>query len=54
MKVAGIDVAHKTLGVVVSVEEKAGKAAQVERVCLEATGSYRLGLALARTRPGWH
>jgi transposase len=66
MKVAGIDVAHKTLEVVVSVGEKAGKAqeyantasghlalvkalkaAGVERVCLEATGSYHLDLALA-------
>lgn len=66
MNVAGIDVSHKTLGVVVSVAEKLGKAeeyantpsghaalakalkaARVECVCLEATGSYHLDLALA-------
>jgi transposase len=71
MNVAGIDVAHKTLGVVLSVDEKAGKAqefantasghqalvkaltaARVERVCLEATGSYHLDLALALDAAG--
>jgi transposase len=71
MKVAGIDVAHKTLGVVLSLEEKLGKvqefansasghqalvktlkAARVERVCLEATGSYHLDLALALEAAG--
>lgn len=71
MKVAGIDVAHKTLGVVLSLEEKLGKAqefantasghlalvkalkaARVERVCLEATGSYHLDLALALDAAG--
>jgi transposase len=71
MNVAGIDVAHKTLGVVLSAEEKAGKAqefantasghqalvkalkaARVERVCLEATGSYHLDLALALEASG--
>jgi transposase len=71
MNVAGIDVAHKTLGVVLSVGEKAGKAqefantasghqalvkalraARVERVCLEATGSYHLDLALTLDAAG--
>lgn len=71
MNVAGIDVAHQTLGVVLSVDEKAGKAqefantasghqalvkalkaARVERVCLEATGSYHLDLALALDAAG--
>lgn len=66
MKVAGIDVAHKTLDVVIGAEEKLGKAeefantasdhqalvkalkaAGVERICLEATGTYHLDLALA-------
>ncbi len=66
MTVAGIDVAHKTLVVVIRTEEKNAKAqdfantpeghaallvalgaARVERVCLEATGSYHLDLALA-------
>jgi transposase len=71
MHVAGIDVAHKTLGVVLSADEKTGKAqefantadghqalvkalkaARVERVCLEATGSYHLDLALALDAAG--
>lgn len=71
MNVAGIDVAHKTLGVILSAEEKVGKAqefantasghqalvkalkaARVERVCLEATGSYHLDLALALEASG--
>ncbi|WP_213458380.1 IS110 family transposase [Thiocapsa sp.] len=66
MNTAGIDVAHKTLALAVSTEEKLGKVrefantpsghaalikalqgARVERVCLEATGSYHLDLALA-------
>ncbi|MBK1720569.1 IS110 family transposase [Thiocystis violacea] len=66
MNTAGIDVAHKTLALAISTEEKLGKvrefantpsghaalikvlqSAQVERVCLEATGSYHLDLALA-------
>jgi len=71
MKVAGIDVAHKTLDVVIGAEGKFGrvqehantasghqgvakalKAARVERVCLEATGSYHLDLALALEAAG--
>lgn len=66
MNTAGIDVAHKTLALAISSEEKIGKvrefantpsahaalikalqSAQVQRVCLEATGSYHLDLALA-------
>lgn len=66
MTVAGIDVAHQTLAVVIRTGEKAAKLeefantpsghqalltrltqAGVERLCLEATGSYHLDLALA-------
>ncbi len=66
MNTAGIDVAHKTLALVISKGEKLGKAREfansptghqalikalksvkVQRVCLEATGSYHLDLALA-------
>jgi transposase len=65
-KVAGIDVAYKTLALVIREGEKAGKvrefantasghqalikvlkSAGAARVCLEATGSYHLDLALA-------
>jgi transposase len=71
MHTAGIDVAHKTLALVVGTEEKLGKVrafdntpsghaqlikalrdARVERVCLEATGSYHLDLALALDAAG--
>lgn len=66
MKVAGIDVAHKTLAVVIRKAGKLGKVrefandpvghravikalktAGVQRVCLEATGTYHLDLAVA-------
>jgi hypothetical protein len=71
MKVAGIDVAHKTLALAIRAGEKTGKVqeftntaaghgalikvlkgAGVERVCLEATGSYHLDLALALEAAG--
>ena len=71
MKTAGIDVAAKTLAVVLSDGGKPGKAqehannasghqalvkvltrAGVERICLEATGTYHLDLALALEAAG--
>ena len=68
MNVAGIDVAHKTLALAIRVGEKTGKvqelantasghltaikAARVERVCLAATGTYHLDLALALEAAG--
>ena len=71
MKTAGIDVAYKTLALVLSDGEKTGKVreftndasgyqalikvlsgARVQRVCLEATGSYHLDLALALDAAG--
>lgn len=71
MTVAGIDVAHQTLGLTIRAGEKTGKVrefantpaghqavikalkgAGVERVCLEATGSYHLDLALALEEAG--
>lgn len=71
MNVAGIDVAHKTLAVVIRKAGKTGKVRAfsndpmghlavirilqkvgVERVCLEATGTYHLDLAVALDEAG--